>query len=219
MTTTPLPVIEEPQVASWRLIATLGGAGALAGLLIVLAYVWTQPRIAAHRATVLQAAIEEVLKQPDHADTLYLHGDALVATLPAGVDGATLERIYRGYDAAGKAIGYAISASEPGFADNITVLFGYDAAADQVLAMKVLGSKETPGLGDKIERPAFTDQFMGRKAPLKGVKGAAPAGDPSAIAMITGATISSRTIIDEMNTAIARWEPLIDRYQREGGKS
>jgi electron transport complex protein RnfG len=208
----PLPVLEQPQVPSWRLLATLGGAGALAGLLIVLAYGWTLPRIEAHRAGVLRGAIEEVLRQPERADTLFLYQGALTATLPAGVSGAKLERVYRGYRG-GEAIGYALTASEPGFADQIGVIFGYDADARELLGMKVLSSKETPGLGDKIEKPAFTGQFAKRVMPLVGVKAAPPASDRSAIVMITGATISSRTIIKEINASVARWQPLLVAYQ------
>ena len=78
-----LPVLETPQVPSWRLLVTLGGAGALAGLLIVLAYGWTLPRIEAHRAAVLRGAIEEVLHAPARADTLFLENGVLVAS-PGG---------------------------------------------------------------------------------------------------------------------------------------
>ena len=211
-----LPVVEAaPQVPSWRLLATLGGSGALAGLLIVSAYVRTQPRIQAHRAELLHAAIAEVLQDPARADTLWLHDGKLVASLPRGVDGAKLERVYVGYGAKGDTVGYAITASEAGFADQVAVIFGYEPSTRRVLGMKVLGSKETPGLGDKIEKPGFLAQFAGRVAPLVGVKGAVPAGDTSGIAMITGATISSRTVVREMNGAIARWQPLVDAWRKE----
>lgn len=211
---TALPVLEKPATPSWRLLATLGGAGALAGLLIVLVYGWTAPRVEAHRAAVLRTAIEEVLRAPERADTLYLHGGALVAGPPAGVDGKGLERVYAGYDAEGRAVGYAITASSAGFADQVGLIFGYEPEGRQLLGIKILSTKETPGLGDKIERPAFTDQFRGRVAPLLGVKSAAEADDASTVVMVTGATISSRTVIRGINEAVARWQPLIDAYRR-----
>lgn len=208
-----LPVVEPPSVPSWRLLATLGGAGALAGLLIVLVYGWTRPRIEAHRAQVLHDAIEEVLHAPARADTLFLSGGSLTTAVAAGVDRTKLERIYLGYDSAGRPAGYAIVASEPGFQDQVELIFGYDPATRQVLGMKILESKETPGLGDRIEKPAFGEQFAGRQAPLEGVKGSAPPDDPNAVVMITGATISSRTVIREMNAAIERWQPIIEAYR------
>jgi electron transport complex protein RnfG len=211
----PLPVMDEaPQVPSWRLLATLGGAGALAGLLIVSAYAYTLPKIEANRATVLRGAIEEVLQQPARADTLYLHDGALVDAPPAGVDAKTLERVYRGYAADGRVVGYAFTASEAGFADNIGMLVGYDPAAQQLLGMLVLSSKETPGLGDKILKPDFLDRFKARVAPLVGLKEAPADGDRSGVLMITGATISSRTIIKGINAAVAKWQPLLAQDTR-----
>lgn len=207
-----LPVLETPEVPSWRLLVTLGGAGALAGLLIVLVYAWTRPPIEAHRAAVLRDAIEEVLHAPARADTLFLQNGALVA-VPSGTGRDKLERVFLGYDSTGHETGYAIVASEPGFQDQVELIFGYNPATHEILGMKILESKETPGLGDRIERPAFGAQFAGRIAPVTGVKGSAPPNDRSAVVMITGATISSRTVIREINHAVARWQPLIEAYQ------
>jgi hypothetical protein len=33
------------------------------------------------------------------------------------------------------------------------------------------------------------------------------------VAMITGATVSSRAVIRIINDAVARWQPLMDAYQ------
>jgi Na+-translocating ferredoxin:NAD+ oxidoreductase subunit G len=215
MSATPLPVLEVPQTKSWRLVATLAGAGAIAGLLLVLTFQYTYPTVQQYRGAVLREAIAEVLHQPAKADTLFLVNGALAATVPAGQDAKKLERIYRGYDAAGKPTGYAIGASEAGFADQIVVLFGYDAAQQKLLGLKILSHKETPGLGDKILKPSFVDQFTGLVAPLVGVK--EQKAGPSNVLMITGATISSRTIIREINNAVARWTPLVAQFERTIG--
>jgi electron transport complex protein RnfG len=203
-----------PGVQSWRLLLTLGGAGALAGLLIVLAYDWTRPRIEAYNAKLLNAAIEEVLHSPQRTDTIYLDHGGLTDKPQVSSDRSKLERVYKGYGADGKVVGYAISTSEAGFADQVGLIFGYDPAAKQVLGLKIVASKETPGLGEKIEKPSFTAQFARRIAPIIGLKGTVPPTDRSGIAMITGATISSRTVVREINNAVERWQPLLDRYQR-----
>ena len=78
------------------------------------------------------------------------------------------------------------------------------------LGMKVLGHKETPGLGDKIEQPPFTDQFLDARTPLRSVK-ATPA-QPGEIQTVTGATISSRTVVTIINNATTRWQPLLQAY-------
>ncbi len=79
--------------------------------------------------------------------------------------------------------------------------------------MKVLESKETPGLGDKIEKDsAFVLQFDGAVTPLLGVKPRDATGDLHEIDMITGATISSRVVIRIINNTIERLGPLLDAY-------
>ena len=117
------------------------------------------------------------------------------------------------YDANGERIGFAVAVAEPGFQDIVRLIFGYDRSGREVLGMKVLESKETPGLGDKIEKDtAFVHQFEGSLAPLIGVKPRDATGDLHEIDMITGATISSRTVIRIINNAVDRLGPLMDTY-------
>jgi Na+-translocating ferredoxin:NAD+ oxidoreductase subunit G len=209
-TAAPVPDAGTP---SAKLLATLGGAGALAGLLIVLVYRATTPAIEANRASVVQAAIAEVLQHPARWDTLYLDGGKLTKS-PVG-DRSKLERAYEGFDESGKAIGVAIQAGEPGFADVISVMFGMNETDGSLLAMKILAQKETPGLGDKVEKDsAFIQQFTGAKAPIAAVKGGRK--PPSEIDAITGATISSRTVVKVINNAVARWTPLLAEYHGAG---
>jgi electron transport complex protein RnfG len=199
-----------PRVSATRLVVTLGGSGALAGALIVIAFLLTLPAIEAHRAARLDAAIAEVLRGPARYDTLYVVGGALRRDPPAGMDPKTLEKVYLGHAADGKPVGYAVVAQEPGFADVVRVIFGYDPAKKKLIGMKVIESKETPGLGDGIEKnKKFVSQFTGRTTPLKGVKAGAGKGDPSEVDFITGATISSRTVVRIINNALARLGPAL----------
>jgi electron transport complex protein RnfG len=210
------PPVAKKDVPSWKLVAMMTAAGALAGLLIVVSFQATLPRILHHQGEVMQAAITEVLKAPARLDTLYLQGGALTKTLPAGTSIKRVERIFLGYDAGGKRIGFAMSATENGFQDPVTVMFGYDAEAHELIAMRVISNKETPGLGDKIVKDTvFVNDFVGVTAPIDGVKKGREAGKPNEIVMITGATISSRAVIRIINNAIARWQPLIDAYLKE----
>ena len=202
-----------------RLVATLALSGALAGLLIVMAFQWAQPKIVAYQSGVLASAVQEVLSDPARTDRLFVHEGALVAQLPAGVDSAGIERVFEGFGADGRRVGFAIRGGEPGFADVITVMFGYDPEAKRVLGMKVLDNKETPGLGDKIVKDtAFVAEFSGVSAPLQGVKSGAGKGAENEVDMITGATISSRVVIAIVNHRIEAVSPLIDRYLEEEGR-
>lgn len=210
----PPPPAPAKDVPAWRLLATLGAAGGLAGFLIVFVYGWTQPIIQRNKAERLAAAVEEVLERPARYDTLYVVDGQLTKDLPEGADPAKLEAVYEGYGDDGRAIGFAIPAAEPGFQDVIELIFGYDPGSQALLGMKVLDSKETPGLGSKIESDTgFVNQFGRVKAPIKGVKSRNATGDPHEIDMITGATISSRAVIRIITDALDRMGPMLDAYQ------
>lgn len=200
---------------SWQLLVTLGVAGAISGLLIIALYTVTLPRIDAYRSREMRAAIEEVLKAPARSDTLYLDGGALTATRPAG-EAAKIERVFRGYDGADRPVGYAIEAVGPGFADAIRMLVGYDASRHALIAIKILDSKETPGIADGVLKPAFTGQFEGATVPVAGVRASPKAAEKGTVVMITGATISSRAIVKAINKTLERWDPIIAAY--EAGK-
>jgi electron transport complex protein RnfG len=207
------PPAAPPQVSasSARLIGTLGVAGALAGLGIVMAFQWANPRIEAYRAKVLAESVTEVLGGPDRYETVYVENGKLTDA-PQG-DTTTLDRVYVGYDASGKPRGVALEAEEAGFQDIITLIFGYDPASGDLLGMKVLGSKETPGLGDKIIKDsAFVQGFENVGTPLLGVKKGQGSGGHDEVVMITGATISSRAVIDIINHRLEALKGPVDSY-------
>ena len=213
---TSAPPVNAKEVPAWKLLAMMTTAGAVAGLLIVSSYQVTLPRIERHKGEVMRAAVQEVLKAPSSFDTLYLRDGALVKALPPGTSEKGLERVYLGHDASGKRIGFAVSATENGFQDPVTVMFGYDAATHSLLAMRVISNRETPGLGDLIEKDtSFVNGFVNAVVPLIGVKPGAGKGRRAEVEMITGATISSRAVIRIINNAIARWQPLMDAYHEE----
>ncbi|HET7038398.1 MAG TPA: FMN-binding protein [Gemmatimonadales bacterium] len=214
----PAPAAPSTGAPAIALIRTLGGLGVIAGLLIVVAYTATLPRITANKARVLAAAIDEVLGAPARYDTLYFVGDALTPTAPAGVDPATLEAVYLGYRADSSIIGFAVTGGLPGFSDVVRLIFGYDPRTSRVLAMKVLEQKETPGLGDKIEKDtSFVAEFRSAVAPLRGVK-RGEGDDSTEIDMITGVTISSRTVIKVINTTLERVGPALAARLQEASQ-
>lgn len=201
------------EVSTFRLVATLAVAGMLAGLLIVVVNLHTKPIIDKWKAEQLQLAVYEVLPGVEHYDTFYLVNDELSATLPEGAKESEFKRVYVGRDEKGETAGVAISRGESGFQDVIMVIFGHDPATGKLSGMKILDSKETPGLGDKIFKDMdFVDQFFaGPETPLLAVKSGSGKGKPNEIDMITGATISSKAVIQIINNALAEWKPVLDR--------
>lgn len=207
-------------VSSLRLLMTLGVAGALAGALLVFVFLWSQPKILAYNAMVLREAVQEVLKGPEHFESLFLVDGELVTTaeVPEGVDTLDLDRVFLGYGEGGEPVGFAMEAEGFGFQDIISLIFGYDAETGQVLGMKVLRHLETPGLGDKIVKDSgFVGEFDGVDAPIEGVKPDRNTGQPDQVDMITGATISSKAVIKIINERIAGVGGLLEAYEPRGG--
>jgi electron transport complex protein RnfG len=203
-----------PKISSVRLLATMGATGAVAGLLVVLAYTSTTPIILANRTAAIDTAIHEVLPRIDHYERLYVHDGALTANAPAEeAGGHEPEMVYAGYDTAGTLVGFAITAREPGFQDPIELLFGFDPLTQTTLGLTILSSRETPGLGDKIQREEWRAQFRGAKAPVQPRKRGVT--DPDAVQMVTGATISSRAVVGAINKGITRWGPMLTAYLQE----
>ena len=217
-------------VSAWRLLITLGSAGALAGFLLVFVHQVTQPAIQAYKAKMLQLAVQEVLKGPETYETLYVYNDMLTPDLPEGTNGRQLEQVYIGYQNGKRPVGYAIPASGPGFQDTVRLIFGYDPTTGKLLGMKVLENKETPGLGDKIETDAdflenfreldvsLTDDLSGIAHPIEFVKPGQKE-HPWQIDGITGATISSTAIADILEGSSAHWMPRIRRHLDEVRKA
>ena len=210
------PEQEVPQkksASTFRLVATLAVAGALAGLLIVLVNQHTKPIIDKYKAEQLQKAVYEVLPGTDRYDTYYLVDSSLSLNLPEGAKESEYKRVYVGYDADKKLNGVAMSRGESGFQDVIMIIFGVDPNTGKLKGMKVLDSKETPGLGDKIFKDmAYVNQFFaGPDTPLIPVKPGTGKGEPGEIDTITGATISSKKLIEIINHALEEWKPILDR--------
>ncbi|HJN74803.1 MAG TPA: RnfABCDGE type electron transport complex subunit G [Myxococcota bacterium] len=177
--------------SSFSMILTLGVAGLVSGLAIVGVYEITLPRIERNRAEALQRAVFEVVP---HATTMErVDFD----------DGA----VYAAHNAAGELLGYAIPAKGPGFQDTISLLYGYDPARDRVIGMRVLESRETPGLGDKIIKDeVFVAQFedLVVEPDILAVK-KGKATTPNEIDAITGATISSKAVVEIINASNDTW--------------
>ena len=111
---------------------------------------------------------------------------------------------YIGKKSDGTVVGYAMLASAGGYNGQNKVLVGFDADVTKITAIVVTEQAETPGLGAKITEVAFRDQFKGKSTivPLTVAKGIKPeeAGE-SEIAAISGATISSTSVVTAVNSA------------------
>lgn len=189
--------------SSLRLIATLGVIALISGLLVVSVVELTRPIIAENQRAALRAGVLKVIPGAEQRRDYVLADSGLVPKGEAG--SASGPVVHAGYDADGDFRGVAIEAAGRGYAGTIRLLYGYDPAREEIVGMTVLESKETPGLGDRIETdPQFKANFKDLEASL-GPEGEALAhpirtvepGEsdaPGEIDGITGATISANAV-------------------------
>ena len=221
-----------PRVAA-VMISVLAGIAAFCGLLIVLTFEATLPTIKKNQTEYLRQSIFEVLPNA-HTVRKFQRSDAPSQGLEStresgpilvplvGEESGDELMVYATYDPSGELVGVALEASGQGYQDVIKVLYGYQPSSQQIVGMKVLASKETPGLGDKIELdPTFRRNFLQLDAKLDDtgqvlaneivtVKAGAKKNGWE-IDGITGATISSKAIGRILNASAADRLPVIAR--------
>jgi len=210
-------VMQSAPPSVWHMYRAMVGIGILCGLLIVGVFELTRPIIEANKAEYLQESIFKVLPDATSSKTFRVKGEEGFEPLEGqAVVGEPL--VYAGYDGGGSLVGLAVEASGMGYQDVIRVLYGYSYTEDAIIGIRVLESKETPGLGDKIESdPAFQENFVRLDVSLNAAASdlanpivAVKHGEkeqPWEIDGITGATISSVAIANLLNKNASYWVP------------
>lgn len=194
----------------WPMYRALVGVGMLCGLLIAVVFEGTLPIIEKNKAEALEKAVFAVIPAAASRETIELDGG----------------EVYAAYDAGGKLVGVAIEASAMGYADVVTLLYGYDPNAETIIGIRVLTSKETPGLGDKIEKDeTFLRNFDALDARVDEsgsamrnrivtVKNGTKT-EPWQIDAITGATITSNAVGEALGSSSERWIPKVKEWADE----
>ena len=106
---------------------------------------------------------------------------------------------YKAYDKSKNFIGIAFKASGKGYSSIIETMVGM-LKDGTITAIKVLSQNETPGLGSRVSEPGFTSQFTGKK-------------DLSEVEAITGASISSKAVLDSVKKKAEEIKVLIKDEQ------
>jgi len=214
------PGIQSGSSNSIKMIATMGAIGFASALLIVFTYQFTLPYIKINKARILEKAVFKVIPGAVKKKVFIKDKDGRLVELKG--EDKKAYRLYAGYDKNGKLAGVAIEAQGQGFQDVLQILYGYSPDCECVVGMKVLDSRETPGLGDKIETdPAFVANFKALDAKLDTDKNKmlnpivlVKKGEKNKkwqVEAITGATISSRAIANILRKSTKKVIPVITR--------
>lgn len=151
----------------------IAAAGLLSGMNLL-----TRDRILAQAQTEELAGLKDVMPQADSFKPINEKGEIVY---------------YTAKDAHKKTIGFVFKTTAQGYAGKIQTLAGLTPDGT-ITGIKVLDQNETPGLGGRIcevkeskKSPWFQEQFTDKKVE-----------DLNSVQAITGATISSRAVIDSV---------------------
>lgn len=128
-----------------------------------------EPKISEQRRLEEDRAIKEVLEQ-----------------IPEAIEKVEKEGLifYKAKDSQSNLLAYVFIAEARGYSSDIKIVVSMNPEAE-IIAIKILEHQETPGIGSRVEENEFLNQFKNK-------------GVDEQFDTITGATISSRAVIDSL---------------------
>lgn len=160
-----------------RMVIVLGVVGLISGTSLVLVYNYATPLIEANQKRELEEAIFKIVPGA------------------TGYKAVTKEdeEFFEVYDKNEKLLGYAVIAEGNGYQGKIKLIAGIKKDLANLYGIEILESQETPGLGGEIASDKFKGQFKNLKVFPK-----------IEVEAITGATISSQSVMNILNEKIAK---------------
>lgn len=151
------------------------------GLLAGVNY-FTQALIIAQAQKEQDASLKEILPQGQYFEPVKSGEDIIY---------------YKAHNKEGKLVGFAFKAQVKGYSSLIETMVGMTQAG-AITAIKILSQNETPGLGSRITESSFISRFTNKSIPAL-----------SEVQAISGATISSRAVIDSVKKKATEIQELI----------
>ncbi len=142
----------------------------------------TKAKIIAQAQAEEETALREVMPQGEHFEPIKKGEDIIY---------------YKALNKDGKLIGVAFKASGKGYSSVVDTLVGMSRDGT-VIAVKILNQNETPGLGNRITEPSFTGRFSNKNVQ-----------DLTGVQAITGATISSKAVLNSVQEKAKEIQALI----------
>lgn len=150
-------------------------------LAVSLSYALTRDKIEEKRIATERAAIAAVFGRDDIG----------YRALEGTPDDVTA--VFEVTDVVGNVFGYAVSVSPSGFGGNIDMIVGIGTDG-KITGVNITALSETPGLGSRVNDANYLSQYNGTGGKLA---------LGSDIDAISGATISSRSVLAGVNRALA----------------
>jgi electron transport complex protein RnfG len=212
----PAPHPRTPR--AWPMYRAMVGVGLACGLVLATVFQLTRPIVERKRAAALSRAIFEVL--PGARSSRSFRFDPAAGFVAVASDARGAASVHVGYDDKQRLVGFAVEAKGMGYQDEIRLLYGYSFADDAIVGLRVLESRETPGLGDRVETDArFLANFERldvaltedgtRVAHLIEAVRRGQKERPWQVDAITGATVTSTAIAHILSRSTGYWIPKI----------
>lgn len=179
---------------------------------LALTYNITKETIEARAASDAESARKEVLADADSFSQL--DEGQVESIIESNPELNLIKEVFQGIKA-DKVTGYVFSVTNKGYGGEIDIIVGIDAAGT-ITGVKVAEHSETPGLGSKATDQAFLSQLTGiaPEGTLNVVKNKGSDKDEDIVA-VSGATISSKAIVEATQAALDFYKELVI----EGGAS
>lgn len=103
------------------------------------------------------------------------------------------------FDSYGREVGKIVYIDFAGHNGDIAIMVGVSSTGE-VTGLKVINNNETPGLGSKISGQEFVSQFIGKNYYSLSLRQDSSKGE---IDGVSGATISSRAVVDAVRSAVS----------------
>ena len=209
--------------SSWAMIRTLGGIATISGVLLALVYQVTDDIIKQNRQDALRQAVFTVIPGAAQQVQFDITDDGRLqrVTKESGGD----PELFTGWSKDGTLLGVAFEATGQGYGGHVRVLYGYDPDQHEITGLTILESRETPGLGDRIAQKPFLDKFEGLTTtldaaekelvhPITFVKSGEKS-EPWQVEGISGATISSKAVVNAIRQDTAEMLPFVHDHLDE----
>ncbi|MFZ2937498.1 MAG: FMN-binding protein [Candidatus Omnitrophota bacterium] len=144
----------------------------------------TKSRIIAQAQAQEEQSLKEVLPEGEIFKPIKINGEIIY---------------YNAFDKREKLCGVAFKVYSKGYSSTIEAMVGL-LKDGTITAIKILSQNETPGLGTQVAEEKFTGQFKNRV-------------DLSTVQAITGATISSKAVINSVEKKAKEIKELIKNGQ------
>lgn len=179
----------------------LGIFAIITGGTIAITQALTEDRITEQAARAEAKALFEIIPESDHNNDLLRDTIALPASDRLATEGPVTVWVAR---QDGKPVGMIMPAAAPdGYSGTIKLLVGINPEGT-VLGVRVIGHKETPGLGDRIEtrKSTWIKEFEGRSLGNPTPREWNVKKNGGVFDQFTGATITPRAVVKAVQQSL-----------------